>query len=244
MFSSCQLLNQKISLPLLFLLIALQGCGGGDRFSTETAPEEEDTEEESAVTLDLGTDSGGSFNDGVLNTDIPTGTSLSFGGDSVISVNIVDDTSKELFTAEAVSVNFSSNCTSADEATITSPVITSSGTAEATYSATTCEGPDVITATLEDGTSASVNITVAEQEIGTLEFVSSSPSTLALSGGGSSSNPDFSEVTFIARDDIGQPIEGETVSFTLSTSIGGISLSSDTAITNSEGNSKRHAQRR
>jgi hypothetical protein len=184
--------------------------------------------------LALGSGSGGSFNSGVLTTTTD-GVDLSYGGDSAVTVSIVDIADNALFNAGSVNVSFTSNCVQNGFATIDSSANTSNGSATVAYSASTCEGVDTITATLSDGTSATANINVAGQILGSLEFVSATPSTIALIGSGSTSNPEVSKITFILRDNTGAPIQGEIVSYVLSTAVGGITLSSNTSVTKADG---------
>jgi len=187
----------------------------------------------SISSLTLGTGSGGSFNAGTLTTTTD-GVDLSYGGDAAVTVNIVDSVDNELFTGP-VSVSFTSNCVDNGFATMDSSANTSNGTATVAYSASTCEGTDTITATLSDGTSATTVINIADQILGSLEFVSATPTTIALKGSGSSANPEVSDITFILRDNTGAAIQGETVSYILSTEVGGITLSSDTSVTTADG---------
>jgi hypothetical protein len=188
----------------------------------------------SISSLALGTGSGNSFNSGVLTTTTD-GVDLSYGGDAAVTVNIVDTADNALFSGGSVSVSFTSNCVQNGFATIDSSANTSNGTATVAYSASACEGTDTITATLSDGTAATAIINIAGQVLGSLEFVSASPSTIALSGSGSSSNPEVSDITFILRDNTGAAIQGETVSYVLSTEVGGITLSSNTSVTSADG---------
>jgi hypothetical protein len=132
-------------------------------------------------------------------------------------------------------VNFSSTCVVNGKSTIDSSVITSTGTATATYSAINCEGVDVVTARLSDGTVAMTNITVAGQVLGALEFVSATPSSLSLKGSGSSAIPEVSTLTFSLKDQTGAAMAGKTVNYELSTTVGGIALAQPSSVTNSQG---------
>jgi hypothetical protein len=211
-------------------------CSGSD---TIVATLGSNTSETASVTfgisnLDLGTGRDGTFVSGGLTTSVGE-ADLSYGGDTVVSVNLVDSSENSLFTSSSVTVNFTSGCVQTGKSTIDASVNTTTGTAVATYSANTCEGADTIIANLSDGTSASKLITVAGQVLGALEFVSASPTTIALSGSGSSANPEVSTVSFSLKDKTGAPIAGETVSYTLSTNVGRISLSSNSSVTNASG---------
>lgn len=185
--------------------------------------------------LDLGTGSSGSFVSGGMLTSLSAGAELSYGGDTVVTVNIVDTKDNSLFTASPVTVNFSSTCVANGKSTIDSSVITSTGTATATYTANTCEGADVITARLSDGTEAVAVISVAGQVLGALEFVSATPSSLSLKGSGSSTIPEVSTLTFSLKDQTGAAMAGKTVNYELSTTVGGIALAQTSSVTNSQG---------
>tara|TARA_R110001592_G_scaffold291131_2_gene560430 strand:+ start:32986 stop:35037 length:2052 start_codon:yes stop_codon:yes gene_type:complete len=211
-------------------------CSGSD---TVVATLGSDPSQTASVTfgissLDLGTGSDDSFYSGALTTSIGD-SDLSYGGDTVVSVNIVDSLDNSLFTTSSVTVNFTSGCVQSGKSTIDATVNTTTGTAVATYSAISCEGADTIIASLSDGTSASKLINVAGQVLGALEFVSASPSTIALRGSGSAANPEVSTLSFSLKDKTGAPMAGETINYSLSTLVGGISLSSDSSVTNVSG---------
>jgi hypothetical protein len=216
-------------------------CTGSDTVTATLINEEGGVVATASVTfgisnLDLGTGQDGSFVSGGLTTSTD-GSSLSYGGDTVVTVNIVDSNGNALFTSSSVTVDFTSNCAQSvpPQSTISSSVITTSGVAVATYSAISCEGTETITASLSDGTSATTNITVAGQVLGALEFVSAAPTTIALSGSGSSANPEVTTVSFSLNDKTGAPMAGETINYELSTGVGGVSLSSSSSVTDAEG---------
>jgi len=209
-------------------------CSGSD---TIVATLEDGTTAQVTISISslaLGSGSGDSFNSGVLTTTTD-GVDLSYGGDAAVTVSIVDSSDNALFTGGSVNVSFTSNCVEGGLATIDSSANTSNGTATVAYSALTCEGTDTITATLSDGTSATIAINIAGQILGSLEFVSATPSTIALKGSGSSANPEVSNLTFILRDNTGAAISGKEVSYELSTEVGGITLSKATSFTSEDG---------
>ncbi len=212
-------------------------CQGSDEVTATLASGETASVTFNITDLSLGTGSGDTFTEGVTNTSLG-GADLSYGGDALISVNIVDSSDNSLFTANPVEVNFTSTCVQNGLSTIDSSDTATNGTATVTYSAVTCEGTDTITATLADGTTASTTITVAPQVLGSLEFVSATPDTIALMGSGSSVRPEVSQITFILKDNTGSPISGETVSYELSTTSGGITLSNSTSNTAADGTTK------
>ncbi|MGA1839202.1 MAG: hypothetical protein ACMUIU_01135 [bacterium] len=68
-----------------------------------------------------------------------------------------------------------------------------------------------------------------------IDFVSATPQTIALKGTGGPARSETSVVVFKAVDEYGSPVLNQAVNFTLSTEIGGLSLSSSSAISNTEG---------
>jgi hypothetical protein len=233
------------SLMLIFLLSA---CGGGDDFNvnglngsagdttaTETGGDSTETEDTpTSAGLDLGTGFGDSFSTGGLTTSIGS-SQLSYGGDAVITVNVVDSSDNSLYTDGSVTVSFTSICALQEFSTIDATVITTTGVAVATYSANSCEGFDTISATLNNNATATAIIDVAGQVLGALEFVSATPSSISLSGSGSSANPDLSTVSFSLKDKTGAAMAGETITYKVSTEVGGISLSSSSSVTDADG---------
>jgi hypothetical protein len=114
-------------------------------------------------------------------------------------------------------------------------VVTTTGSVSATYTAKGCSGTDVITATAAVGTmnlSATGTVTVAPAAIGSIQFESASPVTIGLKGTGLG---ETSTVIFKVVDSTGGPRPGVKVSFSLNTTVGGITLSPATATSASDG---------
>ena len=104
----------------------------------------------------MGSPAGTGFQAGVLGI---TNASLSAGGSTSLQA-VLQQSDGSLYTQSAT-VSFSSPCAAQGLATIPSPVTTTTGIANATYSATGCSGSDVITATATiGGTPVSANGTV------------------------------------------------------------------------------------
>jgi hypothetical protein len=120
-------------------------------------------------------------------------------------------------------------------------VQTSTGTATATYVATGCSGSDVITASAAANSqtlSASGTVTVAQAAIGSISFISATPSNITLKGTGATTNGTStatSTVIFKVLDTSGGPRAGATVTFTLSTEVGGITLAPPSGKTDANG---------
>ena len=184
-------------------------------------------------TVSMGCGTGASFQAGAL----CVGTAnLSSGGSTSIQA-VLQQTDGSLYT-QSSSITFSSPCIAQNMATINSPVVTTSGIANATYVATGCSGADVVTATATAGStsvSATATITVAPGAIGSIVFLEANPENIALRGIASSGSPENSTVSFVVRDQGGGPRPGATVNFSLNTTVGGISLSPSSGVSDANG---------
>jgi hypothetical protein len=163
---------------------------------------------------------------------------ISAGGTSVVSVSIIDDQGN-LFT-EPVEVNFSSSCTkkSTSTATLSSPVNASNGIATSTYLAKGCVGDDPINVTANAGgitLSANASINILPAEVGSIEFVSSSPENISILGTGSVGGSESATVVFRVLDTNSNPVNNQLVNFTLNTSVGGIKIIPESATTDNNG---------
>lgn len=68
-----------------------------------------------------------------------------------------------------------------------------------------------------------------------IAFISASPDVITLKGMGGAGRSEASIITFEVRDSAGQPLVGQTVDFSLNTSIGGLTITPATAVSNSSG---------
>lgn len=182
--------------------------------------------------LRMGVLNGTTFTPGVISI----GTSpLDAGGSSGLRVDIVDTANNNTPVTSSVTVTFSSACISAGTAQVDSPVIAATGSATSNYRAQGCSGNDTITAsTTIGGTSLSATgvINVRPSPVGSITFLSTSPTAIRLRGSG---QPDSAVVTFEVKNVAGGPVEGQDVNFTLDTTVGGITLSPTTGKTDSRG---------
>jgi hypothetical protein len=186
------------------------------------------------TSVSMGSGTGAGFQAGVLGI---SNAALSSGGSTSLQA-VLQQSDGSLYTQSAT-VNFSSPCAAQGLATITNPVTTTSGIASATYAATGCSGADVVTATATVGgapVSATGTVTVAPGVIGSIIFVSATPTNVALRGTGSSGHPETSTVIFRVLDQAGGPRVGTTVNFALNTTVGGMSVSPATAQSDAQGN--------
>lgn len=189
--------------------------------------------------VQLGSGLGTSFTNGVLELQV---SNLSAGGSTDVTATLVDTNNANALYTQSVTVTFTSNCVSAGTADITSSVTTTSGTAIATYQAKGCSGTDTITASAAVGSStltATATITVQPASIGTIQFVSATPSAISLQGVGGTTS---SKVIFQVNDVNGNPVADQTVDFALSTTAGGVSISPTSAITDSNGQASTFVQ--
>ena len=161
---------------------------------------------------------------------VPAGT-LSAYGTASVSVNVLNN--GVLYTTP-ITVKFTSTCAAIGKATLTASVTTVNGTASASYLDNGCNNPapgDSITATLLNGVTATGNLKVNTPNVGSIQFVSVTPSLIALKGTGGTGRSESARVTFKVVDSAGNPFGGANtfVNFSLNTAQGGLSLSSTSA---------------
>ena len=186
------------------------------------------------TTVSLGSGSGSSFVPNVLALG---SSSLSVGGSTSITANLVQSNGT-LYTSPAT-ISFNSPCVASGNATIPATATTSTGQVSVTYSAKGCAGNDTITATTSVGSqnlSATGTVNVAQAAIGSIAYVSATPTNIALKGTGDTTRPEVSTVIFRVLDVSGGPRAGASVSFALNTTVGGITLTSATATSDASGN--------
>lgn len=151
---------------------------------------------------------------------------LSAYGTTSVSVSVYTD--GVLVTTPHV-VNFSSVCTISGQAELTAVVTTVNGVATASYLDNGCAGNDTVTASVNGIISVSGILTVTPPEAGSIQFESVFPSSgfMNLKGMG---GQETSLVTFKVVDSSGNPIGGKIVDFSLNTSVGGITITPTSAI--------------
>ncbi len=162
-------------------------------------------------------------------------TTLPAAGSTTLSVAVVDPTDTPV--TSTVPVQFGSGCAAIGLADISENVNTVNGIATSTYTANGCTGTDTVTASIVGGNtqSASVVLTIATADVNSIAFVSAEPPSIALKGTGGQGRSESSQVSFQVIDNTGAPASGVDVSFSLSTTIGGLSLTNATATTNENG---------
>ncbi len=228
------LIRKFSQLATLAAILGIVACSGDELTGTPTG--DATTAGGDATNVRIGSTASGSFVDGSL---FLTSASISAGGSTTVTVDLADATGAPA--TVSTTVDFTSACVSGGMATFTtSSVTTSTGIATTSYTAQGCTGSDLITATI-NGTalSASSSVTVASTLPASIQFSSATESLIALAGTGSTSGlPESSTLTFLVLDNNGGPVAGEAVTFSLSTNVGGISLSFITAASDGLGEVK------
>jgi len=158
---------------------------------------------------------------------------LSYGGTTSVSVSVFD-ANNAVYTGQELDVLFTSVAAGSNAASISSPVRTVNGVATTTYTAKTVTGTDTITATIS-GSSVTKTLSVTPLSAGSITFISATPTNLALKGTGGIGKSEVSTVVFRVLDSSGAVRPNTTVDFSLNTTVGGISLSSTSGSTGTDG---------
>lgn len=167
-------------------------------------------------------------------------TPVAAGGSSALQVAVVDlNNGFAPYKVAPLQVSFSSPCSRAGTASLVTPVTTASGAASSAYTANGCSGSDTVTAsaTLANGqtVTATGGLQVQSPVVGSLAFVSATPSSLGIQGTGI---PGTATVIFKLLDQNNNAAVGQTVSFALDNTIGGVSLGSENAVTATDGTAR------
>ena len=212
--------NNLMKIFLILSMALLSACQTG----------QSDDEASTTTGNSGGTNTGGGTNNPGGSTSVTISAAaalpaLSAGGSTQVTATLTDQGQAYL---TATDVTFSSACIGSGLATVTSPVTSNSGIAVTTYTAKGCVGDDTITVSADiDGTpvSGSVTVNVQPASLGSIEFVSASPTNIELKGMGGAES---STITFKVLDTSGNPIANQDVTFSLNTSVGGLQFSPGT----------------
>lgn len=203
------------------------GGGGGGTGTSTTSP-----------VYSMGNGSASNFQSGMIGI---TDSSISAGGNTSLSISIVNQTGVLYTTSVTITIN--SPCVASGEASISASaggtavtsLTTTTGIVDAVYTAKGCSGSDVITATATVGSQslmATGTVTVAAATVGSLQFVSASPPTIGLKGTGQATT---STLIFKVVDSTGSPVPNIPVAFVLNLTTGGITLSPQSGNTAQDG---------
>ncbi len=249
--------NTIKNLTLVWLMAALTACGGSSSSSDPVDPADAGEPTDTPVDpiadvpndkVGLGSGVGETYENGVATTALLAGESLSASGSTTVSVDIVNLENANAEFLGLRNVYFLSTCTQVGLAEFTPATLQASGKATATYKDKGCgkelgatdnvvvyigtdDGNGVIIA---DAT-ARTTIDVSPAQVGAVQFVSASPSLIALNGFGTESTPALSEIKFLVVDESGNPMPDRTIVFSLDHEYGLAKLSLSSAITDQEG---------
>lgn len=184
-------------------------------------------------------DENNSFVNGKIALSIADKT-ISAGGTLGLSVNLIDKNGDLLI--NPLPVTFTSNCVQNGNARIDESTLSINGTAHATFEDIDCANKngtdDIIFAsvTINNIThTASETIVINGEQLGSIEFVSAEPSDIVIKGTGGQNQQETSRLTFKVKSQLGNALAQQVVKFSLNNTAGGISLTTDSAITNSQG---------
>lgn len=160
---------------------------------------------------------------GVTDDTIPT------GGTFLVNLAVVD--AEGIAVSDAVEVLLTNNCTDA-----TGTVFTSNGIASITFVVNSCTGSYTTTASLVEGSNQAVGtVFIALPTAGSISFISAMPELIALKGTGGAGRQESSEVIFQVVSGAGVPIPAANVNFSLSTSVGGVTLNNALVLSDLDG---------
>jgi hypothetical protein len=223
------------------IIVGFSGCGGvsgengSDPFNTDDLT--------STSTIRIGYfDQSGQFIEGEVGvslTPVNGVFEISAGGSVGLNVALVDDDNQRV--TDAYLVEFTSNCVTAEQASVDTDVSTVNGEASSTYTDDGCAGSSgardqiTVAALVADVTlTATQEIIIRPEVIGSISFSSALPQNIVLQGS-SDAIQSQSTVTFVVSNDQAEPLSNQTVVFSLTTEIGGLGLSTETAQSNAEG---------
>tara|TARA_R110001592_G_scaffold28990_15_gene105597 strand:+ start:4206 stop:5990 length:1785 start_codon:yes stop_codon:yes gene_type:complete len=205
-----------------------QGGGGSTTDGTDTTTGEVVTQR----TVRFGSFSGGVFTGGQIAANT---MELDAGQSATLSVSFIDQ--NNTLVADATDILFNSTCIGNGLAEINPAIATNtSGTVTATYTARGCNGADEIKAqTSLDGTSYSAKITITSTPapLGSIQFVSATPTIIGIKGSGAI--PEQSVVSYRVTNSSGGPVQNQEVEFSLNNTTGGITISNTIDISDNDG---------
>ena len=185
----------------------------------------------------------GTFVEGVLGVsglNAEDNVVISAGATLGLLVGLADELGEPII--GSTPITFISNCASDGRASLDQTVSAVNGRASSTYEDISCAGgngnDDIVNASvLVNNTNFSIsrNIQLQPESIGSIEFISASPDTIVLQGTGGQGNESVSTITFQVNGALGNPLAQKQVRFSLNTDIGGLALSPQQGLTNSEG---------
>jgi len=215
----------------VFFIGALSGCGSNNGAATTTTPTAT-TPTATTPTATAGTAAAVAAAATItISTPVFGVNPLSANGTTSVTVDVYADGT--LISTPTVVV-FASVCSALGKANIAPTGTTSSGSVTVSYIDSGCSGIDTVTASVGSVIS-SADLTVQTPAVGSIQFVGATPTTINLKGTGGVGLQETSRVQFKVVDAAGNAISGVTVNFSLSTSVGGITLISPTGVSDASG---------
>ena len=188
-----------------------------------------------------GVDGSSAFTAGVIApTTVP---SVATGGTTTLAVAVVDSTNV-LYNSGTASVAFNSTCLASGAAKITAgasgtvsgnTATTSTGFASVTYTNVSCSIQDAITATATAAGqtyAATGSVNSVAPTVGSIQFVSATNTSIGLKGTGLN---ETSVLTYKVLNSTGGAVQGQSVSFALNTTVGGLYIPPDPVVSGSDG---------
>ncbi|KQW87982.1 hypothetical protein ASC94_26230 [Massilia sp. Root418] len=159
-------------------------------------------------------------------------------GSTVISVDVLAGAVK--YTEQQMNISFSSACVTAGKATLASSAPTSNGTAQVVFRDQGCGNNDVITATLNSGSSTpksvTANLAIASPAAASIQFVGATPvnQSIVIKGKGGFGRTETATLTFRVVDIFGKPLAAQLVNFTTASPDVTINKTSDSTDANGD----------
>ncbi len=156
-------------------------------------------------------------------------------GSTTISVDVLANGAR--YTAQQLTVNFSSACVNAGKATLAATATTNNGTAQAVYRDLGCGTTDAISISA-DGADRPVTTTlpIAIPAAASVQFASAFPvdQSIVIAGQGGNLRTETATLKFKVFDTFNRPLQGQTVNFSVSTTDVKLNKASDTTDQNGE----------
>ncbi|MEQ9463483.1 MAG: Ig-like domain-containing protein [Haliea sp.] len=168
---------------------------------------------------------------------IEPASELVANGSAQLLVAIVDEDGLRVDSEESIAISSECLVTGKAELDPPSPITTSTGQINVTYTSVGCSGEDSLTASLQGGSGQALGVvSIATPAARSLGFVSATPETIVLKGtGGGPGRQESSTVVFRVIDSNNNPLGGVRVNFALTTDIGGLQLSPSSGVSNADG---------
>lgn len=177
---------------------------------------------------------------GISTADLSGNVEISAGATLGVSLAIVDENDQRILTQTPIT--FTSTCSQSGFATIDPLVNTVNGEAFATYEDISCAGGDgnedvIVASVVVNNSTLSItrSISIVAESVGSITFLSATPTQLVLQGTGGLNSQTISTLIFQVNGALGNPLSQQNVTFSLNTQTGGLSLSPVSGITNSQG---------